>query len=112
MQQTEQRNTDQCPSEHQPERAVRATSFDEGDSSGDQHERHGKTPETRKPTNDRFDAAAERAGEIDIDGERGEHPGADQSEAKELVLTTIDSATQFGSGAIAARQLRRGLVAD
>ena len=89
-------DADERPADGQAERARRLALAHERHAGGDEHDRDGVAAETDEPAEQRLDAPAERAGQVEVDGQAEEHAGGDQADADELVLAALDGAAQLG----------------
>ena len=78
------------PSRDQAERARRLALADERDADGDQHDRHDEAAEPDEPADQRLDARAERAGEVEVDRQAEQDAADDEADADELVLAAVD----------------------
>ena len=88
---------------------------DQRDADRDERDRHDVAAEAGEPADDRLDAAAEWAGEVEVDGQAEQHADGDEPDADELVLAAVDGLAKLGGGLATARRVddgggrRRGL---
>jgi hypothetical protein len=101
VQQTEQRQARQSPADGQAEAIHAAALADQRSPDRDQGDGHHEPAETGEPADDGFDAAAQRTGEVEIDGQTEHDAGGDEPDSGELVFAPLDGLTELGRGLIA-----------
>ena len=95
----EQRQARAAPNRCASRNAVRAAALaDQGDADGDQRDGHDEPTEPGEPADDGLDAATERTGQIEVDGQAQQHADGDEADPGELVLATLDRLAELGRG--------------
>ena len=103
----------EAPADEQAHRARRLPAPHQRDAGGDQGHRDDEPADADDPAHEQLEPASERAGEVEVQGQRDDGAGDDQGDADELVLAAADGPAQLvGGGLAAGRRRRRGVAGD
>ena len=73
----------------------------QGDADSDERDRHHEPAEPGQPADDGLDPAAERPGQVEVDGHAQQHAYGDEADPGELVLATLHGLAELGGRLVA-----------
>ena len=96
VQQPEQRQSQQPPSDRQAETAHALALADERNPDSDERDRHHETAQPGEPADHGLDTATERARQIEVDGQAEQHARGDEPDPGKFVFATFDGLAELG----------------
>ena len=97
---------EQPPADAQPEPMHAAALADQGRTDRDERDGHEVAAHPGEPSDDGLDTAAERAGQVEVDGQAEQYTDSDEADPGKLVLAALDGLAKFCRGLPTSRRGR------